>query len=125
VEHGLESQLNAAAGKKGTDRGEEGVGPFAHERCEGRFDFLSAAGVEDLDLHPHCASGHVAEQRDELAPFQLIELHSGPCQPECKLPVHDHDRQRAAHGQQSGHGSQADEITRLGGETAGVGHEVG
>jgi hypothetical protein len=27
-----------------------------------------------------------AEQRDELAPIQLIELHSVPCQPDCRLP---------------------------------------
>src|SRR5262245_18783022 len=32
------------------------------------------------------SSRRAAEQRDELAAFQLIELHSVPCQPERRLP---------------------------------------
>ena len=27
-----------------------------------------------------------AEERHELAPFQLIDLHSMPCPPDCRLP---------------------------------------
>jgi hypothetical protein len=33
---------------------------------------------------PH--NRRAAKQGDELAPFQLIELHSVPCQPDCTLP---------------------------------------
>ena len=43
-----------------------------------RFD-EHAMWVE-LSERPRCGSA-AAEQRDELAPFQLIELHSVPCLP--------------------------------------------
>ena len=57
-------QLDTPAGEKGVAADEEGVGPLAHERCEGRIDLAAGAGVEDLDLQPHGASSrfHVSQR---------------------------------------------------------------
>src|SRR5262249_56006494 len=35
---------------------EEGIRPLAPKSCESRIDVAAGAGIEDLDLQPHCAS---------------------------------------------------------------------
>jgi hypothetical protein len=44
-------------------------------------------GVTRVARSALAASGRAAEQRDELASFQLIEEHSVPCQPgpDCRI----------------------------------------
>jgi hypothetical protein len=58
------NQLDTPAGEKGVMANEQGVGPLAHERCEGRFDLLAGAGFEKLDLQPHRPSSrfHVSQR---------------------------------------------------------------
>ena len=57
-------QLDTPAGEKGVAADEEGVGPLARKRCEGRIDLAAGAGVEDLDLQPHGARSrfHVSQR---------------------------------------------------------------
>ena len=46
-------QLDTPDGEEGVGADEKGVGPLAHEGCEGRIDLAAGAGVEDLDLQPN------------------------------------------------------------------------
>ena len=57
-------QLDAPAVEEGVAGDEEGVGPLARKRCEGSIDLAAGAGVEDVDLQPHGASGrfHVSQR---------------------------------------------------------------
>ena len=59
------NQLDPPAVEEGVAIDEEGVGPLAHESCEGRFDLRTAAGFENLDLQTHGESRrfHVSQRR--------------------------------------------------------------
>ena len=51
--------------KNGPAGDEEGVGPLAHNGCEGRIDFATCVGIEDLDLQPDSARSRFdVSQRD-------------------------------------------------------------
>ncbi len=45
-------QLDTPSGEEGAGADEEGVGPLAHKRREGRIDLAAGAGVEDLICSP-------------------------------------------------------------------------
>src|SRR5262249_13145445 len=56
VERRQVDQLDTPTGEKSVIANEQGVGPLAHESCEGRFDLRTGAGFENLDLQSHAAS---------------------------------------------------------------------
>ena len=77
---GQRDQLDAPDQEERVRGDEEGVGPLAHERCEGRIDLLTGAGVADLDLYPEGASDrfHSCERMTGLCYVGRIDEHGDP-----------------------------------------------
>jgi len=71
-------QLDTPARKKGVVANEQSIRPLTHKRCEGPFDFPAAAGIKNLDLQSHCASGrfHVSQRCPSICRIGWIDQHS-------------------------------------------------
>ena len=71
------NQLDTPAGDEGVRANEQGVGPLAHESCEGRFDLPAGAGLENLDLQSHGASSrfHVSQRGLCIRSIGRIDKH--------------------------------------------------
>jgi hypothetical protein len=70
--------LDAPVSEKRIAAEEEGVGPLAHERREGRVNFLTGAGIENLDLQPECASSwfHVSQRGLHIRNISRVDEHT-------------------------------------------------
>ena len=71
------NQLDAPANEKGVIANEQGIGPLAHESCEGCFDLLAGARFENLDLQSHGASSrfHVSQRGLCIRSIGRIDKH--------------------------------------------------
>ena len=69
-------QLETPGGEKGVGADEEGIGPLARKRCEGRIDLAAGAGVEDLDLQPDGAAAASTSRNVALGTQGLAGLTS-------------------------------------------------
>ena len=63
--------------EEGAATDEKSVGPVAHEGSEGGTNLSAGAGVEDLNLHPHGASGHlnISQRRLRNRCMRRIDQH--------------------------------------------------
>src|SRR5262249_35004186 len=75
-----ENELDAPTAQESVAADEEGIGPLAHNACEGRIDLTAGAGTEDLDLQPHGTGSrfHLSQSGFSSPSISRIDDHGYP-----------------------------------------------